>query len=292
MFKLERSRTEKVSPKRAQEILAHENTFEGQRSLRQPHAVALSVAIKSGTMAKGNIAFGQNGESRVVVNGQHTLQGIVFSDTSLTCTIDEYQCDTNEDFWMLYASFDVGKNRSDADVMRAARCRFESGSLQIVPLRTLSACATALSFLRDGIEPDFTMKTLAKAEKPTIVQQYESDILFVGSLYEGLNSDPTVPLATPIIATGRANKKRATDFWTRVLGGFDLVKGSPEWNLHRSLFADQTTAIKVGLKGNGRIRITSTWNLCVGWWNSFITGDARRSVKLAGIKTPMKIVQK
>lgn len=291
MYTLEKTRTEKLSPRRAQEILARENTFEGQRDLDRNWTIALGEAINKGTLTKGNIAFAQNGQGeRFLVNGQHTCQAIVNADQSLMCTIDDYHCETSDDIWRLYATFDVGKQRGEQTIMKAARGLFKSESLRDVPLAIMASCGTSLLLLGDSTSPCFTFKRVPRTVKPELIEKHVHDVLYVRTLLAEIDMKPTIPILIPIIASHRGLPEKADDFWRRVLGGFGLEKNSPEWKLNRELGPQKSTVTKAALGPGGMIRNFTTWNLCVAWWNSFITGKPRVMVRLNEMKEPITML--
>src|SRR5688500_10994055 len=99
-YKLVQTRTETLSPKRAQEILTKYNTFPGQRNLDMRWAQSIASLIESGKFAKAHVVLASNGtlDSTVLMNGQHQCQGIVLADTSVRTTFDDYHCDDPDDF--------------------------------------------------------------------------------------------------------------------------------------------------------------------------------------------------
>lgn len=286
-FQLVQTRTEDISHKRAQELLRSFNNFEGQRPLGMDWSQYLANEMREGTFTKGAISLAENGSKKTyIVNGQHQLQAAVLAEKTIRATVDTYHCDTEADFWRLYAKFDVHRGRTDKHVMAAARGLFQSEKLREVDFRTLAACGTALVWLGGGIEPQFTGKVLSKTMKPSLVERYENDVLFVRDvLVAASNARPVVGVIAAIIATNRVTKGQCFDFWRRVLGGFELAKNSPEWYLHKDIAGGLIP--KIGGKGGGRH--SYVWNLCLAWWDSYATETPRRSVKLEAIKGLLKV---
>ena len=282
MYKLVSTRTEDVSFRRAQEILNKYNAFEGQRPMSQPWAQYLGSAMESGVFTKANIAFATNGNGvKYLMNGQHCCEGSTQFKTTFRATIDEYHCDHKDDFWKLFATFDVGKPRTERNVMKAAAGLFHSKELREVDLRALATCGTALSWLDAGVVPDFTMKFLDKSAKPVLVQKFEKDVLFYKSILDTAGCGQTVVcVCASIIATARLNQAKAKEFWPRVLGGYDLDRGSAEWRLSKDISAG--LIVKTGQSGGSRL--VKMWNLCASWWNAYARKESRKSVKLESIK--------
>jgi hypothetical protein len=277
MYELESSRTEQISTRRAEEMLRR-NTFDGQRPVNKNWVQHLANAQKTGTFTKGHIAFGVNGNNTdVLMNGQHQLHASILSGTTITATIDRYRCHDKDDMWHLFATFDTQRPRSERHVMKAAR-GFFSRELQGVPLDILAACGTALLWLGGGTVANFNAKAASKAMKADLCQQYEKDVLEVAR-YARDGERIHVPVAGAIIATSRKNIQKARPFWERVIGGDQLVRNTPQWHLNKSLGStgDRFTS--------GMGRNTGIYSLCVAWWNAYLAGTPRVSVKLASMKT-------
>lgn len=280
-YKLVQTRTDTLSPKRAQEILTKYNTFPGQRNLDMRWAQSIASLIESGKFAKAHVVLASNGtlDSTVLMNGQHQCQGIVLADTSVRTTFDEYHCDEADDFWKLFSAQDANRPRSERHCMNAARGLFSSEALRSVDSRTCTTCGTALSFLDAGTVPNFQAKPISKDVKPGLVQKYEADVLFYKSVLDAAQArHAVVCVCCAVIATGRISKAKAFDFWSRVLGGYDLQRGTPEYHLHKDISSGMTPGAA------GASRLVRQWNLCAAWWNSFIKKDGRKSVKLESIK--------
>lgn len=290
-YTLTQARSEDISPKRAQEFLSKFNNFEGQRPINVPWVQHLAAKMQSGEFANGHIAFAENGTGgKFLVNGQHTLSASVLCGMTFRATIEDYHVEVKDDTWKLFGAFDTQRTRSQAQIMGAARGLFASKGLQGTDLRTLAVCGTALSFLGAGITPNFAIRPLDKTTKPALIQKYESDVLFYSSVLEGAGVDPSQVVTMAcccVIATGRIDQKKAFNFWTRVLGGFDLERGTAEWRLNRDI--ESGLVARAGYKGGGRNQ--AVWNLCSCWWNSFITKTPRKAVKLGSIKGTVELLK-
>jgi hypothetical protein len=274
MYELIKSKTERVSPRRAADFLK-QNTFMGQRNASQDWVQNLATKMKTGVFTKGAIAFAQNGDGiDVMMNGQHQCEASVQSGESFTATIDYYKAHEVSDMWHLFATFDAHRARTEGNVMKAARGLFESDALKSLPLRLLTNCGSALVWLGGGTTPNFHSRVVTKADKADLVEKYENDVLTVASYQE-----PQIPVAAvcAIIATHRANDQKAREFWERVIVGDQLVKNTPQWSLHKGMREF------TGFNG-GAGRNLMLYRLCIMWWNAFVTGEQRIQAKYKSMK--------
>lgn len=274
MYKLVKSSNCTLTPRKAETFLKA-NTFPGQRPMSRDWVNNLILKHETGTFTKAHIAFAHNGDNiDVLVNGQHQCQMCVDSGKSVNATIDYYDVETKDDLWHLFATFDSHRQRTELHVMKAARGLFKSPALQAVPLGILSACGSALLWLGGGTTPAFTAKTLTKADKADLVQKYESDVLWAASF--GVNYIH-VAIMCAMMVTRRKNEELAQAFWERVIHGDQLVRGTPQWNLHNQI------ANFRGSRGGGN-RNVLLYRLCILWWNAYATGEKRTQANFRSMK--------
>lgn len=272
MYTIYKTRTETVSPRKAEEYL-RSNTFLGQRKLDPSWVQNLVSCQKDGSFTKGAISLAETRESNdlVLMNGQHQLNACIMSGLPMLATIDWYKYENDQDLWHLFALFDTHKARSERHIMKAARGLFESEYLREIPLSILAACGSALVFVGGETTPNFSAKTIKKSDKADLVQTYQKDVLFVASMgFQRIN----VPVVCAMITTHRKDADRADTFWRRILHNDQLVRGTPEHRLH----ADLNDYYQKQRGGSGRnLRV---YRLCVEWWNAHVTGTKRRFVRL------------
>lgn len=284
MYQLKSTTTDFIGPRKAQELFSL-NTFEGQRPLSIPWVQYLASNMAAGTFTKGSIAVTTVGRSdtQYLMNGQHQLKAIELHGKPAKATIDYYHCDDLTDMWHLFAQFDVHRIRTEGHIMKAARGSFENEELRGVPYRTLSIGGTVLTWLGGGTKPAFNSKPMSKSNKADLVEKYASDVIWLSEQSKNAPKAvcPTVAIAAVMIATHRTSPKKADGFWPSVLGGFDLVRHSPQWHLHNIITNGITKCINYG--GGGKY--FKAWALCVSWWNAYASGDNRKSVKVESIKT-------
>lgn len=278
MYKLTsqiQSRT--VTPDEARHFLAI-NNFEGQRAMNPLKARYYADLIRDRLMRPPNIATAiLNDGQKVLMNGQHCCQAIIISGKPFPCTIEHYKCDTAEDAWLLFASFDVHATRTEGHIMKAARGLFND-NLKSIPLRTLQSAGSALFILGEGDNPRFTGQPSNKAIKPKLVSENE-DIVNWLSQFSDENYLVKVPVFCAMIATYRANQDAAKEFWGGIKDGDNL------YGLTRS-FRDLLMGNQLGINncGGGHNRSRAIYIACICYWNSWMAGETRKQVKIAAMK--------
>lgn len=290
MFKLTQTTTRTIGATQA-EALLRLNTFDGQRPLQDAWVKQLAAEQAAGNFIKGAIAFARNCKNmtRVLMNGQHQLAAVMMSDCPQRFTVDDYQYETADDLWHLFAKFDVHRARTEQHVMRAARGLFHDASLRDVPIRTLSAAGAALVWLRGEVDPVFTNKAINRAQKAELVEEYKADVLWLDEVIakSGMCHPPVVAVVCAMLGTHRANAAKADAFWPNVLSGVELKRNSPQWHLHAEISKGIS---KAGLGGGGRYR--HQFAMCVAWWNSYITGMNRKIVHLNKLAANLPMIER
>lgn len=278
-----------ITPRRAEELLKL-NTFEGQRPLSTDTIQGIASKIKDGSFRVADVAKAKqsfNGGHEVIVNGQHTLHGIVLAAKPITAFIQEWDCPTKDDLWKLFGTFDVQRSRTPQHILKAARGLFKSSALQAMPLRILDVCGGALVYLGGGTRPNFGAKTKDRCLKPQLVQQYEKDVVFAARFFtEGAEGMFIQPVVTSIIAASRIDKDACEKFWMPAITGEMLKQSDPQYDIRRKLLYGQFSA-----KHNFStyVRNIAIWNLCGSWWNTWRSGEKRNSVKVAAMTKPVDL---
>ena len=270
-----------VYPARAEDLL-RQNTFSDQRKLDPFRVQCYMEMINDGSFREAEIAMAiVPGGGKMLMNGQHTLQACVMSGKPIMVNYTEYQCHDNDDLWRLFGSFDGNKIRSDYQIMKAAQGLFGPQELRDASVRTLQCCGSALLALGAGTVPNFHIRVVRKIEKAVLVQKYPAEIAFVAPYTQAAAGRMRVPTATAMISTYRVNPVKAKEFWDRIIIGDGLVRGTPQWNLHRFL----TTSDGASEHQNGEAAHIFIYKVCIAWWNAFIDGVARRMVKPKQMKS-------
>lgn len=273
-----------VTPKDAEAFLAI-NNFPGQRAYKPLKGKQIADNMDAGTHRRVEIAVAKVRESGVeyLMNGQHTSNAILIYGKPYPGVVSYYSCDTMEDAWRLFATFDVHASRTEQQFMKARRGIFSDERLHAVSLRVLQCCGSALYALGAGTDPDFGNGTAkSKTEKADLVERHAEDVVFVASFdkHDGLIA---VPIVTAIIATARKNKERASEFWNSVATGEMLKASDPRMRLHDAISGTGFNAFR------GRDRNKALYSICVSFWNSWRSGETRKCVKLQAMKSLPKV---
>lgn len=280
-----------IDPKEAQSLLSF-NEFEGQRKLNQVKARRYSELMESHRMRPVDVAIMTvPGGIKYLANGQHVLTAIIMYGKPFWARIEYYKCDTKQDAWHLFSTFDVHAARTEQQIARAARGNFEDENLHIIPYALLQYAGSALFFLSNG-KMNFNLKPSNKTVKMDLVEEHSEEVVWLNSLQPSKNDAASrrildrVSVITAMLATHRVEPEKATEFWRQVRDGEMLKKTDPQKRLH--------DALNCGLgsyawKRKGDITRT-VYCLCAVWWNAWITGENRNSVKLRAIKEIPKVL--
>jgi len=283
MFKqITAAQTRKISPEEAKKLIAL-NNFPGQRPLLPTKARLYADMMNDGRMRPVSVALMTMPDGlKYLANGQHCLQAIVINNKPFMAIIEHYKCETPEDAWHLFASFDVHSTRTEGHIMKAARGLFNNPNLRELPLRVLTNCGSALFTLGTGLVPKFTGKPSNKAEKADLVQRHVGEVMWV-ALYGAYEHLMKVAIVAAMIVTYRANKQAAQEFWQLVAEG-----GVPGLT-HR--FRDRLLRNEIGRNncGGGHNRSKLIYTECIAFWNSWMKGEDRRGTKIAVMKDIPKV---
>lgn len=274
-----------LTPREAEALLAI-NNFPGQRPLRPLKSRDYADNMANGTHRRIEISVVKVKETGVeyLMNGQHNCHAVIAHGKPFPAVFSYYTCDTMEEAWRLFTTFDVHQARTDRMFMGARRGLFRDERLHDVPLRSLEACATALYLLGDGTEPKFGVPHPANKQiKADLVDKHADDVLFVAQFVEYRHLT-TVGVVAAMISTRRTNKVAAQEFWARVADGDMLAVSDPRHRLREAL-----KELSGAMKGGGYSKQRAAFIQCIAWWNSWRTNDRRRSVKVASTLTLPKV---
>lgn len=289
MFKESRGPVQKnLTPKEAEVFLAI-NNFPGQRQYDPVFGQYHADNMRSGTERRIEIAIAYVKETDVefLVNGQHACRAVILYGKEYKATITYYVCDTMEDAWRLFATFDVHRARTAAQFIKSRRGLFLDKRLHEIALRPMTVAGSALLSIGGGINPTFVTgnaKSKAKTEKADLIEKYSGCVLFVSKFSE-YDHLMRVGVATAMIASYRVSPSHAFDFWTSVGNGEMLKRGDPRYKLREALLNDAPLA------GNGRKQQEFQYAVCASWWNSWALNQPRTSVKFAAMKD-LPIIEK
>jgi hypothetical protein len=271
-----------VTPKESENDFLSINNFPGQRDLNPAKARAYADGLNDGSFrcAPIDIATGPNGV-KYLMNGQHTCTAIVIHGKPVKCIVSHYICETEDDLWRLFATFDVHATRTQGQIFKGARPFLKDERLHGLPLRVLAACGSALAIIGDKGKPNFNKHSaLSKTPKVEAVNTHSDEVIWVNAfLNRSTDHMLRVGVIAAMIATRRANKELAFSFWKLVADGIGVTsKDSPAYKLREKLIHSGWTA------NNTRNNHFVTYSICVTWWNCYVTGEKRNGVKVQAMK--------
>jgi cold shock CspA family protein len=284
MYKLtQQTQVRKITPKEAEGFLAI-NNFPGQRNLNHVKARYYADMLVKGAFRPVNISVVTFNRLRYLVNGQHVCTACIMAGKEMAANVDYYRCDSREELWALYASFDVNPTRTQGDIFKGARGQLSDARLHDVSLKHLAACGTALfNVMRP--EVCFGLTTLDKGQKVKLVDDNPEFVIWSGQFHE-TRYMATVGVLSAMIATWNANREKAFEFWPVVRDGIGFTgKSDPRYLLRERL--------RDGLGEGMRARSGqfAEYATCISFWNDWRTGNTRRSVKVASMKSAPKPVK-
>lgn len=287
MYKYIRTETRELTPSECEQMLKF-NTHPGQRSLNNKKARLYADAIVDGSMLPSSVAVAlMHDGSTVIMNGQHVLTGGALSGKNHLFQISYYQCETKDDAWQLYAKFDTHQTRSNRQIMKGARGLFNDPRLQEVPLSVLGLCGTALMALAGGqSDPVFTNSgVIDKTIQPRLVEENAEDVLYVAEFADKRHM-MRAGVVMAIIAISRKGNGRANEFLKKIADGVGFTsKMDPAYRLREHLLEG---VLQADLSNSSRHRMY--YSLCVSWWNAWISGEKRSSVKLGAMERIPKVL--
>ena len=280
--------TRKVTAKECASFLDY-NNFPGQRALSEGKARRYSDLLISGLLRPVEIAFATCPDgNRYLMNGQHVCQGCVWANREMDATITYYKCETWTDAWKLFATFDVHAARTQGQIFGAARGLFTNESLRDVPIRVLQSCGSALACLtKDSAEFSRGQKTADKITKPQLVEDNPKDVLWV-STFSDASHLMKVGCVAAMIATHRKSPTKAEEFWRKIQTGLEFKsKTEPEKRLYDFLNNGNASS---KTHTNSKTHHGIMFATCVSWWNSWVKGEKRISVKVAAMQEMPKVL--
>ena len=287
MFQLIRKKLELVTPELAGKFL-DANIYEGQRPLRPQHVEVLKNAIESSVFLTGSIAIAKqrwDGGAAMLANGQHQCEAVIATGKPIVAVVEEYECNTPQDFAILYRQFDNNAARSLSEIaLPEARSRNLAWSRRFIGIML-----AGISFLEghSGMHKNKRVESLKK---------YIRDGNFIHGIYAPATFPEyrhmgRGPVVAAMIVTFRKDPVVAEDFWEEVRDGDGLRKSSPSFKLR-----DYLRAASVGVGRGVRSPSFSTaasyremYSKCIVAWNAYRRGDSTQLKFFSGNELPKPI---
>lgn len=268
-----------LTPAEAEVFLAM-NNFPGQRKYDPVKGRSYADNMESGTHRRIDIAIAKVKERNesFLMNGQHNCHALILYGKEYKALISYYVCETMEDAWRLFATFDVHASRTVRQFMNSRRGIFADERLRAIPLKTLNICGSALCALGDGTKPLFGLANRSKTAQADKVQERAEEVLIIQE-YGQFSHLAVVGVVAAMLSIYRTTKKDLfREFWDKVASGEMMQRSDPRYKCREMLLR------KAYIGVNGRALAESAFDICVAWWNSWRRGESRVSVKLASIK--------
>lgn len=277
-----------ITPKEAETFLSLNNFF-GQRQYKPTKGRAYADNMDAGRQRRVEIAVVKVKETGVeyLMNGQHNLNAILLHRKPYQAVISYFTCETVEDAWRLFATFDVHASRSEQQFMLGRRGLFADERLHSVPMRVLQSCGSALYAIGNGTEPQFrTPASHSKTEKADLVDKYSDDVIFVNR-YKEHSHLLYIGCVAAIISTYRVNPQKSVEFWDRVGDGAMMATTDHRRKLRDSLLRPNF----LGDIRSGQKLQKAMFILCIAWWNSWRSGATRNAVKIKSMNDIPKVAE-
>ena len=267
-----------ITSERAKEMLKF-NTFPGQRTMLHRKVEEYKAMMQAGTFRPSDVSFARSRlGATYLVNGQHTLSAVAMCDIPLVATVITYACDTDDDLWKLFASFDQQQNRSVRQCVAAARGLLHEHQLRQFSVSDLAKAATALFAIElgGGAIPYFYGAPVKKVDRIDMLNRHSRDVLCC-MRYADSHPMMRVGVLASIVCTVRTARYHADalTFWDAVASGANLEVDDVRINLHKWLLL---TA------GNGQSQRSAFQRVqfatAVSFWNSWVQGKPRDRVSV------------
>ncbi len=200
--------------------------FERQRNINQRNVDRLAAEMKAGRFTPGTqiyICTLPDG-SNVIVNGNHTLEGVAQSAVAQVLTITHKRVADLDEAGRIYAVFDIQKVRSWRDSLRA------TGQGEDFPFAEKVLAALGVIELRFNTSQ---ITATSRIQRINAMEDYRDAVEILSDALSG-GSTETRRLITRAavfavaLETSRYQPSLAGEFWSKISRDDGLVKGTPE----------------------------------------------------------------
>lgn len=239
-----RTRVERIDPDRAAHLL-QKYVYTRQRGIRQNDVQRYADQMRRGLWMEGTkpiiLAVLPDGR-KFLVEGYHRLWAILEAGVTLTFEVTERLVETEEELNLFYSNIDRGRNRSNADMIKATALDEKYN----LPVSILVKASSAITMIRadfriTGGRVNTTARAVGAEDRIKLLDEWQIPITH---FYEaaGFGSNNRRCYAQPVLSVGlvtmRYQFEKAQDFWRRVVRGVDLAEGSPEHLVNRFIYID------------------------------------------------------
>lgn len=271
MFQLIKRREMKVTPDMAGRF-SNLNAYEGQRPEVKRHTEMLMDCIENGSFTLGWFAVANckwNGCGQLLANGQHQASAIMQTGKTVTAIVDEYDCETPEDFSKLYRTFDNNRTRTLAEIaLPEARALKLDWSKKFI-----SQLLAGVAYL-EGSKHEHKTKRVQALKKYIREGNLIHDI-FTPVPFPEYRHMARGPVIASMIITFRKDAAAAETFWEEVRDGDNLKASSPSLKL-RNYLLSTTVGVGRGVSApslNAAVSYNEMYAKCITAWNAYRRGD-------------------
>lgn len=265
-----RSETEWMTPELARRIRQN-CLFERQRPISETNVKRLANEMEAKWFVPGTpIFFAVLPDlTRLLLNGNHTLEGVALSGVSLPLTCIYCKVPDVEAAARIYATFDVHKVRSWGNTLQA----LGAGDGIARADRVLAACAFIVcDFAYDPSDPIVQSRT----RRIEMMQEYSDAANLVAGCLQGAPTSVgraiyQAPVLAVALATARYQPSSAQEFWG-VIAQDELKNGHPG----KALITYLRNSADARSRGAGRGEKTKAAALA---WNAFFRGGELQMCK-------------
>ena len=231
--------------------------FERQRNISKANVDRLAKEMTAGRFNPGTqifICVLPDG-SRVIINGNHTLEAVALSAVPQILTITLRTVADLDEAGRIYAVFDIQKLRSWRDSLRAV------GVADDIP--NAAKVLTAIGVIECGFGHSSNVAA-SRLDRIDRIEVYRDAAVLFSELTKNANSKNVLNLKRAgvlavVLETLKHQPSAAYDFWLSVAHDDGLLIGTPEKSLLNWLRANTVAASQNGQKEHARAAAVA-WN--------------------------------
>lgn len=246
-----------ITPEMAEELLK-DNSYEGQRSLREGRVQQYAEAMIRGEFLPSPIDVARLDGRRYLINGQHRLHAILRAGVPVEQLLNEYDAPSMEAIHTAYQRTDVGAHRSMRDIIQTMSELRELG-LKTTETALIGTAAIHIlaGFRGSSIGAPLLPYHRSEAMRLKGISHWAEEAV---AFYEAVKANGHIFRNGAVLAVGlvtfRHQEARAVNFWRQVAENDRLSPRTGQWHLLRTLQARQ----KGQFPNAYSKRVASCWN--------------------------------
>lgn len=277
-------RMQEITPEVAKRMLENMK-YEGQRTLRKEHISFLANEMKEKRFVGNTLGVCRlPGGTEYLINGYHTLNAIVLSNTTQSMPVEFFDVRSNQEISKVYARFDRQLRRTRTDTIRVYGLEDSFGLAPSVLTKYSAAAAIiirdfssggGLSYLSDDEVVLFMIDWLEYAK------QYLS-LIKETSLVQAMLMRHVFPIG---LVTCRYSDK-ADEFWSKTASDDGLLVGDPRKTLHQWI---KETGLTRDAARKRIVTLPLGMRSVATAWNAYIEGRSLSQIRVLNTTLPIVI---